>query len=961
MNALPHAVDRVVAVRLARVPTWIWALLFYLVCDLALFGSGILAHLETAAVGSNPTSDYQVMTWSLEWWPWAVLHGHDALHTSAVWVPWGYSTAWMTSIPALALIAAPITLSAGPLAAYNVLMLTALPASALAAYVLCRELTRRFVPSLVGGYIYGFSPFLLGHVVSQHLNLVEIWPFPLIALLAVRYLRDGCRARWFVPCTAGLGAVLLGSSLELLALATPVAAGMLVTAYVTRAAPRRRLIALAGWLAVAGAIVGLLAIPFVWLTLVRPRPALPYPAASFATDLANLIVPTTTVTGGTLEAALEMSSRFVGNVGEQGGYVGVPLLAVCLLTLLTDRRGGVAVAGVALIASIVWSIGPDIVVAGRTISAEPLSLDNVPVLDLSLPARMGFLVALAAAVLAAVWLSRPRLRWLRFAVGALIVASLWPQSGPLRLPAAVVAADTRMGLPVFGWTTPAVPPAPLALTQPLGRGESLLVLPFSWRRPTAYWQAASGMRFRTVGGYTPFLPLAAVGDPTISGLLGGAPGALGSERLRVLLRQARVGRVVMLPGTGLPWRRTVQDALHPLVSAAESLPSSISPAGANAESPRAAARGGRGAVAWSQWDPVCRCGRIAFAFPAGHATATLVSSRGYEAVNPTLAVSGNGRYAAAAWIEVHAGHLRVGLVRAGPGIEHLRIPGVGQPGELSVGIDDQGRVTLAETVQEGPNHVLVVQRLDARGVASPPQSLSDSSADVQSPLVLETRSRTFVTWRQLEATATSIRVITAAPGMSWTAGVTMRSPSGGLGSPALAAGPGGITLAWIASGEDRTAVRALSLDRNGHALGSPVAVGSDLPSSESVRVAVADDGRTVLVTHGGVQGSPHVRIARIRHAAVRLLRIAVPQGWHTTGPAVTVSGAPLIAVPVADPNGKRRTLLEPLDGAWTRRVMPYALSGSILALRDGVSLLDARGSHEAHQILLETPRSISFG
>jgi hypothetical protein len=216
-----------------RPPIWIGALLLYLGCELALFGPAILGRLQTGAVGSNPSSDFQVMTWSLEWWPWAVLHGHNPLHTDAVWAPLGYSTAWMTSIPALALLAAPLTLTLGPLAAYNVLMLTALPAAALAAYGLCRELTHRVVPALVGGYIYGFSPYLLGQTLAQHLNLVQIWPFPLIALLAIRYLRGACRPRWLVAGTAILGAIVLGSSLELLAVAAPVAVVALIVAYVT--------------------------------------------------------------------------------------------------------------------------------------------------------------------------------------------------------------------------------------------------------------------------------------------------------------------------------------------------------------------------------------------------------------------------------------------------------------------------------------------------------------------------------------------------------------------------------------------------------------------------------------------------------------------------------------------------------------------------------------------------------
>ena len=42
---------------------------------LALFGTRVLLHPGSAAVGSNPANDFQIMTWSLAWWPWAFGHG----------------------------------------------------------------------------------------------------------------------------------------------------------------------------------------------------------------------------------------------------------------------------------------------------------------------------------------------------------------------------------------------------------------------------------------------------------------------------------------------------------------------------------------------------------------------------------------------------------------------------------------------------------------------------------------------------------------------------------------------------------------------------------------------------------------------------------------------------------------------------------------------------------------------
>src|SRR5262249_48204898 len=75
-----------------------------------LVGSRVLLHPASTAVGFNPASDFQVMTWSLVWWPWAIGHGADLLHTHLLWPPEGFSTLWMTTIPVPALLAAPLTL-----------------------------------------------------------------------------------------------------------------------------------------------------------------------------------------------------------------------------------------------------------------------------------------------------------------------------------------------------------------------------------------------------------------------------------------------------------------------------------------------------------------------------------------------------------------------------------------------------------------------------------------------------------------------------------------------------------------------------------------------------------------------------------------------------------------------------------------------------------------------------------
>ena len=106
-----------------------------------LVSTRVLAHPNRGVIGSNPASDFGIMSWSLAWWPWAAKHGVDLLRANVLWPPVGFPLLWMTSIPVPALLAAPLTLTAGPLAAYNALMVVSVVAAAAAAFLLCYELT----------------------------------------------------------------------------------------------------------------------------------------------------------------------------------------------------------------------------------------------------------------------------------------------------------------------------------------------------------------------------------------------------------------------------------------------------------------------------------------------------------------------------------------------------------------------------------------------------------------------------------------------------------------------------------------------------------------------------------------------------------------------------------------------------------------------------------------------------
>ena len=265
-----------------------------------LTGLGPLLHPGRVVIGRNPSNDFQIMAWSLRFWPWAIEHGVAPRHTSLLWAPTGFSTLWLTTIPGPALAAAPLTLTARPIATYNVLVVVAIVAAGVAAYLLCWELTRNAAASVAGGLLFGLSPFVLGHMLSEHLNLLVIFPLPLLVLTGLRSWRGALSTRTFVTAFALLLLVLLSSSLELFADTTAVLAIVAAISIVCGGSRRTALLALARRIAYAYAACLPVLVPVGIAAFSSAHGPVTHPPVDFSTDALNTVLPTPTVLLGSL-------------------------------------------------------------------------------------------------------------------------------------------------------------------------------------------------------------------------------------------------------------------------------------------------------------------------------------------------------------------------------------------------------------------------------------------------------------------------------------------------------------------------------------------------------------------------------------------------------------------------------------------------------------------------------------
>jgi hypothetical protein len=354
--------------------------------------------------------DPEQTVWFLRWIPYAMQHASDPFFTQQLNAPNGVNVMWNTAVPFIALLMTPVTLAFGAIFAYNVAMIGAVTLSAWCAFLALRRYTRGTLAPLIGGAVYGFSPYVISHA-AIHLNLASVWAPPLFLLLLDDIVIRRRRSPRLLGVAVGVLAVAqLLTSEEILA--TSAIAGGIVVLLLALSMPRDRdLLVARGRRLVEAAATGTatflvlagwpLAVQFLGPGRIMARVG---DSRTFSTDLLNLVLPTKYQLISP-EAATRVSDHFSGLFHEANAYVGLPLLL--LLTVVVARRWGdlrIRIAAVFGVAMFVLSLGPVLHIgADSTGWAMPwLPFSHLPLLENILPARLAVFMWLAIAVIVAV-------------------------------------------------------------------------------------------------------------------------------------------------------------------------------------------------------------------------------------------------------------------------------------------------------------------------------------------------------------------------------------------------------------------------------------------------------------------------------------------------------------------------------------------------------------------------------
>ncbi len=465
---------------------------------------------------------------AMSWTPYAISHGLNLFFTNAMNYPEGFNLASNAFFPLIGIIAWPITATLGPIAAVNFAFVLAFVASATAMFVVLWQITRFLPGAFLGGLLYGFSPYMVGQGLGHLAILFQPIP-PIVLFLLLKLLGDTRRSGRSVGIALGIAVGLQAYiAIEVIATMALVAIIAVVLVGIMRWRELRPHISriLVGLTWAIGTFAVIAGYPLAYL-LVGPRhlSGPPQPLLtldSYRVDLLGPIVPTLLQRFAPAHFAAIGSSYAVGNVAENGIYIGIPLLVVSIaIGVVCWRNLLIRTCLLVAFVSYVLALGPSLVVNGHSTGIWlPFALlTHVPFVSGEVPGRYSLYVDLALSTTLAVGMNELKVRidsrqrqranaYGRSRRGSFAGASVL-----------IVGAALVPLVPKFPIATATVSIPRFFQTHSLEHipnGSVMLAYPYP--EPGAYdqalvWQAVANWRFKIIGGYAIFRGLNGAGSP----------------------------------------------------------------------------------------------------------------------------------------------------------------------------------------------------------------------------------------------------------------------------------------------------------------------------------------------------------------------------------------------------------------------------------------------------------------
>ena len=237
--------------------------------------------------------------WWLNWTPFAITHGLNPFTSNYLNYPTGMNMMWNNGMPVLGVLLWPITATGGAVLTDNVITTASFALSAFFAYFAIRRYIPARFAALVGGLIYGFSPYMFAQGAVHAQQIAYAMTIPLAFLLVDEALIRQRMRPWLLGLLIAALGIVQFFILEEYFLTELLAAAVLtlILALSRRDQIRVRLPYAVRAVGTAAIVVGAaLAYPVVAVQLHGPARVVGNvrDPQVWVTDLLNLVVPTST-------------------------------------------------------------------------------------------------------------------------------------------------------------------------------------------------------------------------------------------------------------------------------------------------------------------------------------------------------------------------------------------------------------------------------------------------------------------------------------------------------------------------------------------------------------------------------------------------------------------------------------------------------------------------------------------
>lgn len=418
--------------------------------------------------------------------------------------PDGVNLMWNSWIPLPALLLAPITMTLGPIFSFNLLITLALTFSAWCAYLCIRRYVGRHECAIIGGLIYGFSPYFIAHA-HAHPNLALGFIPPLMFLLLddilVRQTKSFKKLGIMLGLLAGAQVVITTELLATEAIAAACGLIVLMLLYPRKIKSHfRYAIKSIGLAFGVFVLVALTPLTVMFLGPQHPTNGALFGPNTYVSDAYGFVTPSS-LQQVRFKNSEEITSKFTDAccIDDTHSYLGWPLVFLLLeVTVSLWFRGIVRFTAITGLLVAVISMGPYLHIGGRvtTIPLPYKLLSEVPVISNMLTSRMMIYVYLFAGLLTAISIDNAFDLWkehkrrgvvtVRFVLLTLALVFLFPK----------VPFPTRITTVPSFFTTSAVKTIP--------KNSVALVAPFARDTNTSdpmMWHAYADMRYKMPEGY----------------------------------------------------------------------------------------------------------------------------------------------------------------------------------------------------------------------------------------------------------------------------------------------------------------------------------------------------------------------------------------------------------------------------------------------------------------------------